>query len=443
MAKPSRKQAVLLIHGIGEQRPMDTLRSFAKAAWSTDVNLHKKYKGADAMWSKPYPLSEDFELRRFTTPENRAGLRTDFFELYWAHLMFGTRLRHLLAWARTLLLRWPPSVPSQLKPVYWLLISLIAFGLAMAYGFWSTEKDGGIIPPWLSATLGAFVIPAIVGILLNTVGDAARYLHVAPENVQRRHEIRAAGVRVLKSLHERGYDRIVVVGHSLGSVIGYDILNYAWSAYNAEKPKSASPSHIALDALEDLAAKGIADNVISCAQFHKLQRAFFEEMKANENPWRVTDFITIGSPLTHAEILLARDAADLQPKFVARELPKSPPELEETTHKNVPLRRFSYPASSSQRVPHHAAVFAPTRWTNIYSPSRFIVKGDMIGGPLRTIFGAGVLDKAVNISGRLGFLTHTLYWAPVGDQSHLLEFRRALDLLDGWVPGNVQEAEAA
>ena len=30
------KQAVLLIHGIGEQRPMETLRAFVDEVWSQD-----------------------------------------------------------------------------------------------------------------------------------------------------------------------------------------------------------------------------------------------------------------------------------------------------------------------------------------------------------------------------------------------------------------------
>jgi len=31
-----KKQAVLLIHGIGEQRPMDTLRGFVETVWTSD-----------------------------------------------------------------------------------------------------------------------------------------------------------------------------------------------------------------------------------------------------------------------------------------------------------------------------------------------------------------------------------------------------------------------
>jgi hypothetical protein len=34
---------------------------------------------------------------------------------------------------------------------------------------------------------------------------------------------------MLEALHDKDeYDRIVIVGHSLGSVIGYDITTHAW-----------------------------------------------------------------------------------------------------------------------------------------------------------------------------------------------------------------------
>lgn len=64
------------------------------------------------------------------------------------------------------------------------------------------------------------VVPIVGLVLQHIVGDAARYLHVAPRNVQRRHGIRQAGIKLLNALHDRGYKPIAVVGHSLSSVIG-------------------------------------------------------------------------------------------------------------------------------------------------------------------------------------------------------------------------------
>ena len=78
--------------------------------------------------------------------------------------------------------------------------------------------------------------------LLDVVGDAARYLDVAPKNVARRYDILRGGIGLLQKLHEehdeneRGikyrYGRVVLVGHSLGSVIAYDILRHYWGNVN-------------------------------------------------------------------------------------------------------------------------------------------------------------------------------------------------------------------
>ena len=116
----------------------------------------------------------------------------------------------------------------------------------------------------------------------------------------------------------------------------------------------------------------------------------------------MTDFVTIGSPLAHAELLLARDRPDLEMKQAERELPTCPPQLE--------ADRFSYPATATGRTLHHAALFGPTRWSNVYFPAQWVVKGDLIGGPLQEVFGWGIRDYAVTTTLRGGFLSHTLYW---------------------------------
>jgi hypothetical protein len=425
------KQAVLLIHGIGEQRPMETLRSFAKTVWVTDTSIHSPHRNADAIWSKPYPLAQDFELRRLTTPENRERIRTDFFELYWAHLMQGTKIAHLVGWAKTLLLRRPSTVPPQLRLAYWVCIFLVVFGLFMAYRTAASQAAGRVAPFWISLTLTLFVIPAVMGILLNVVGDAARYLHVAPANVACRRAIRAMGVRVLKSLHRRGYDRIIVVGHSLGAVIAYDILYHTWAAFNEDEPTAQAPVYAALNEMERLAVSIVDGGDVDIAEFQAAQRDYFNEMKANGVRWRVSDLITLGSPLAHAQILMAHDAADFAAKRNDRELPCCPPTLETSQHEHAILRRFSYPPAAAERIPHHAAVFGPTRWTNLYFPSSAMIRGDLIGGPVRSVLGHGINDIAVQTRLWRGFLSHTHYWTPdSGQNMHVTALRQALDLVD-------------
>lgn len=427
------KQAILLIHGIGEQRPMETLRSFVDAVWRSDESIHNPYAGND-VWSKPDMASRSYELRRLTTPKNAAGIRTDFFEFYWAHRMEGTTLGHLAAWAKSLLWRNPATVPKHLQLAYWLLVILVA--TAIGFAFNAAMQAGGEapagMPAWASALVSVALLPLLGWIMRSIVGDAARYLHVAPTNVQSRHEIRQAGVELITELHNREYDRIIVVGHSLGSVIGYDILTHAWTGFHQYLPADHDAPMEALDALEQLAATSDSGDVQAA------QREYYNEMLANEHPWRVTDFITLGCPLAHGTILMARDAEDLKRRQHDREFPTCLPTLETRTRSGNEEQHFSFepnPKKSDFRVPHHAAVFGPTRWTNLFFPSRLIVHGDLIGGPLRTVFGQNIKDVEVSTTQRLGFLTHTLYWRyPEGQDAptHILALREALDLVDSF-----------
>ena len=109
-----KRQAVLLIHGVGFQRPMRTLRGFVEAVWTEDESLRRE-KVPDGVWSKPDTVSESFELRRLTTGQNTHGVLTDFFEFYWAHLMEGTTLEQVTQWAKTLLFRRLGGVPKPLR----------------------------------------------------------------------------------------------------------------------------------------------------------------------------------------------------------------------------------------------------------------------------------------------------------------------------------------
>jgi pimeloyl-ACP methyl ester carboxylesterase len=428
------RQAVLLIHGIGEQRPMETLRRFVDAVWIRDTKIQNAFAVANAgaaIFSKPDTVSDNYELRCLSTPQNTARSTTDFYEFYWQHLMEGTTYGHVVMWARTLLFRRPLTVPKQLRAPYWLLWGCLVLSLTLAIvaAASGARSDRAPMPWWVSLILSAAIVPAAGLVVKSIVGDAARYLHAAPKNVQCRQTIRRAGVAALKALHARGYDRIIVVGHSLGSVIGFDILSQFWAAHRLD-PIPATGTMACLDALETLAVEGTSDaDTIQAAQ-----RAYFAEFVLNGTPWRVTDFVTLGSPLAHADILLARNAADLQVKQRQREVPRCPPELETFVQQKVTGRRFSFPIGTGAdpfRVPHQGACFALTRWTNLYFPNRMIVVGDLVGGELAPLFGSGVRDVKVTTRQRRGLLSHTLYWTSRdADAPHVQELRDALDLVD-------------
>jgi hypothetical protein len=83
-------QAVVVIHGMGEQRPMDTIKSFVKAVWEEDAVITANgLPHPHQVWSKPDDRAGSLELRRITTRESilsaqfPGGVRTDFYELYW------------------------------------------------------------------------------------------------------------------------------------------------------------------------------------------------------------------------------------------------------------------------------------------------------------------------------------------------------------------------
>jgi hypothetical protein len=87
----AKKTAVVVIPGMGEQRPMETLWGFVDAAWTYDHNVIIAKRAHT--FAKPDSITGAFELRRITTRQGQRSVgRVDFFEFYWAHLMRGNTL---------------------------------------------------------------------------------------------------------------------------------------------------------------------------------------------------------------------------------------------------------------------------------------------------------------------------------------------------------------
>jgi len=415
-----QRQAVVVIHGIGNQRPMETLRPFVDAILDVDPATSKYY-------SKPDELSNTFELRRLQSKDSRP--RTDYFELYWQHLVPTATWRKMYDWLTLLLARPVHTVPPPLRKV-WLLSWIISISILVLLGLtllgWLFPQ---LIPAFLSAPkttpLGPTAILALIqGLILNYVGDAATYLSANPDNIQARQAVRDAGVRLLERLHKAeaaglGYDRIIIVGHSLGSMIGYDILTHAWPRFNEAHGSPECPERTELAAAQRVAQKlwtehGNIDQSSSMSattDWLRATRRLWLEQRVNRFPWLVTDFITLGSPLSHALLLLARNQADLQRKQVERELPTCPPQLDRDGTFSFPVNYvINEPRRRTIHCLHHAALFAQTRWTNLFFPARWMVWGDLIGGPVRPAFGPGVVDIPVGTTTRGGWLAHTSYW---------------------------------
>jgi hypothetical protein len=470
------RQAVVIIHGIGEQLPMETLRGFVTAV------VEPPPTGARLFYSKPDRISDTLELRRLTANKNYTHDNpTDFYELYWQHLMTGTTFAHIQAWLGTLLLRCPESVPRRLRLAWWLTWSLIVLTIG-SLSLYSISLRRLPFVEGIGVIVLFFVVRPLERFGLKYVGDAARYLSPFPENVAIRHAIRSAGLELLRGLHHdplRRYQRLIVVGHSLGSVIAYDVLTHLWQEMHSKverlserngKPeleelhhlseKTFRPSRIAQRALDDLTnwvekmaqePPKRSEQLTLNLQYRRHQRELWDEYRdmykdKDEHPefqfpWRVTDLVTLGSPLTYAEFLLAKNSKEFSDAKDQREFPTCPPrradERDDQKHGDRGLLTRVLPGKASERgwirILHHGALFACTRWTNLYFP------GDIIGGPLAfapdptnpakrvELFGVGVRDVKLHGPSEQRKVSHRKYWE-AAEHSAVKALRDALNL---------------
>lgn len=395
------RQAVIIIHGIGEQRPMETLRGFVNSMLQDADDPER-----EQFYSEPDKQANTYELRRMQSAH--LDIKTDFYEFYWAHHMSG-EFHHVLNWVQQLLNREPDR---RLKP-FWLAGRGLAWIIAIILVWWIISLLMGIVFPtglWVS-----FTVVLLLGYSLITtqIADAARYLHPSARNVAVRQRIRADGVALVRRLHESGdYDRIVIVGHSLGAVIAYDIVRYAWLEYFDSYGYFDEPSHDALRKLEafQLDADATPEQL---AQFQDLQRQVWLEQRQSGNRWLVTDLVTMGNPLTYIDYVSAGGRDVFQQLVNLSEYPTAPPKKwsDATPYaKNIPYERDGETKIVKQL--HYDAVFACTRFTNYYFPT------DLIGGPIAHLLGWGIRDVALDDAAggwRSRFGSHNWYWFKTGD----------------------------
>ena len=482
------RQAVIVFHGMGEQVPMTTVRSFVESVWREDDKLIDRdrpdaitgeKRSENAAWTRPDARIGSFEIRRITTEKGDNDYYTDFFEFYWAHLVHGTTLDQVTAWICDLLFRRWGRVPPGVRGA-WIALWIVTL-LLVAVAVWSVlpkEDVTGWFSPYLSVLMAAFSLFStwfVSNVLIKRFGDVVRYVKADPPNIDRRQEIREEGVKFLTKLLtetrtvKRGrktvevpeFDRVIVVAHSLGTIVAYDVLSEAFAQLSQTYDKTLNDElrHPARAELEKevrqalgVEGKDAQAEALTPKRYHDLQDAAREELIAFGTPWRVSNFVTLGSPLTHAEFLMAEDVADLRAQQRERGLATCPPMPEfdratDTYHftfrqgsvakigkltdeeKDDPQAEMTLP-----RRPHHAALFGYTRWTNIYSPHWALATGDIISGPLEHQFGlhmqdrepfSGIQDFAVmpeldaGTEGparnhRRRFMSHNAYWAMDG-----------------------------
>ena len=480
-------QAVVVIHGMGEQRPMDTIKAFVKAVWETEeVITANKLPHPTQVWSKPDVRTGSLELRRITTRESIAsasfprGVRTDFYELYWADLTAGSTWDQFTGWVRGLLLRPLSRVPPDVRlawVVLWIaalaVVALAVLAAVPADSWRKIHADWLAEWHWLLAFVAAAFGAWLHKIATATFGRVVRYTKADPSNIAARQAVRERGLKLLSALHEgTHYKRIIIVSHSLGTMLAHDLLSYFWAQREAPRRiAETSPEFDALCELERAAAAVDRPNPTAAVldEYYAAQRRLRVALAARpappaQNPqtssdprWLITDFVTLGSPLAHAEFLIAASAEDLAQRKFERELPESPP-LREDLDPNVfwlaqatgklPVgpdfktsKLISFPPPSAPHVweLHHAAPFAVVRWINVYDTASLVFRGDIIGGPLANAFGPPNIDIDLkSLRGQSRSFTHTKYWELDGEPIHIDVLRTAVNLLDR--PGRINRS---
>jgi pimeloyl-ACP methyl ester carboxylesterase len=265
-------------------------------------------------------------------------------------------------------------------------------------------------------------------VIVPYVGDIVRYVRANPATVAKREEVRKRGLALLRKLHgekdPKGnplYNRIVIVAHSLGAFVAYDLLQYLWEELGPNHNHGHPPDDSvvaklgAVDAFvkdEWSATNGGTSKEFKLEGYRAAQLAVFHALVNSRQGWRVSDFITLGSPIVHSEFLIADSRAQMERSFEERLLSSSPPRPDR------PSNSMLYHAHKGKQLfAHFAAPFAAVRWTNIYDYNWFPLLGDIVSGPVPAAFGPGVAEHQVWIK-RSGwppvlrrFVTHTLYWA--------------------------------
>lgn len=225
------RQAFLVIHGIGQQRPFDTLDQFSRG-------MIKQLELSDCGFSLSHRINErdggDW-YESFLRIHHQGG-HSDIHEYYWAH-----------------------HTEQQIKPVEvldWLNRSLAGSKRLLSENRELAEKynkDGGIysfhtqalirqlrwlypifslvqiLPQWrIFRPIFNFIAKWPSTILTNYISDIAIYTTTDEKSrhFTTRQKILNGAVAVLEDILQREeYDEVIVCGHSLGSVVAYDALN--------------------------------------------------------------------------------------------------------------------------------------------------------------------------------------------------------------------------
>jgi hypothetical protein len=268
---PKGRTAFIIIHGVGEQTPFETVDYFAQnlVKYFEEQNLPVRLEHliAKRRLVTGYPWTESFV--RLSSNNIKQDEFIDIHEYYWAaNTENKISVPEILQWAEQTLegtiqfynrkenqskldellkeKNWNSFFKYRLR---WLTIFLRLFnfiypGLRLIVCLLLL-----LLSPFLQ---GRFLQPAwqlsrklVTPLLVNFVGDVAIYTttNVKSPYYKIRQQILTESLTLLKAIlrdKQANYDQVILVGHSLGSCIAYDTLNLLCIEASLSKDKGKS-----------------------------------------------------------------------------------------------------------------------------------------------------------------------------------------------------------
>jgi len=441
------KTAVVVVHGMGSQKPRETVNGFVRTAL-------ENFDGGRIYYSRPDKITGSYEARRLLAIERKekgavVQTQTEFFEYHWSYMMTGNQIRDLLPTSLRLLLRSPLRLPWQLW-IPWSVLFALVFVLAWKIvdlaldgklkRFSLNDVIAAVFPDGRIAAVVTIVVFAVIGWLTSSFVDVVRYLDTSPRSYEVRRMIRKGMVDLLTNLHANDkYSRIVVVAHSLGGFIAYDGLTTFW-----DETDRRQDSAVEFTKLVDLqtAAQPLVDNPSAdtgdsdrmaphaavpvgaddgpkdpkIIAFRAAQYDLWQELQRNEINWRVTDLITLGTPMYLANMLFTKNDKQFNDLRKRSELPQCPPRSDSETVEGKTPKTLMYGRREGGQLKRRLVTgspFAVVRWSNYWFTPFFGIFGDSFGGSLAGLFGAGIDNRPVTVN-RFGryvpLWAHTRYF---------------------------------
>jgi hypothetical protein len=252
---PKRNTAFMVIHGAGAHRPFATLDKFVRGFRHV---LQTSNPEIDQWWQHRLQRHPDW-IEHYVSLAPEGKPRLDFYEYYWdCYMDHQIAMSDVVQWmdrvsdGASRFYREKPNLSQQHQDTGSDLFKDGEFrvgGYFIYLGWFGRllgvlERVGVARIPFLSTVI-TWLLTRGAKLMAELMGDVVIYTtaDVRSQNYAIRQRVLKGAVEALRLLLERDdYQQIVLVGHSLGSVIAYDALNRITLELNAPdglKPEQA------------------------------------------------------------------------------------------------------------------------------------------------------------------------------------------------------------